>query len=429
MKNTKRKLWLGLVTVTAITVITFFVLSGYLITRLIGGGGTPNADPDGTGERQPSSTRQPDISPDNPPDDPTPEPEPEPVKFTSISFVAFGDNIVHSSVYDDASTLAEGNGYYFDPMYENIKEIVSSADIAFINQETPLCGPEMGYAGYPNFNTPDEMGDTLLRLGFDIVNIANNHMLDKRGKGLSRTIEYWDTKPVTLLGGYKNKDDYNDIRVIEKDGISIALLSYTYDTNGMTLESAYSDLYIPLIDNEDIARQVREAKGLADLVFVSIHWGVENSFVVSAAQRETAQVIVDNGADVIIGHHPHVIQEMKWKERPDGGKTLILYSLGNLLSTMEYPINMLGSYVSFQIEREGDGPIEINNVRFTPTMTHYNKKRRGLKIYLFEDYSQALYDTHGTTLISAAYSYDEYVRLIKKTISPEFLSPFFTEEK
>ncbi len=431
MKNTKKsRVWFWAAAVTAIIVITFFVCSGYIITRLISGRNAGNDIPEGSGNAGGNITADADPGSETTPDiEPEPQPQPEPVSDINISFVAFGDNIIHSSVYDDASKLAGGNGYYFDPMYENIKDIISSADISFINQETPLCGPELGYAGYPNFNTPDELGDTLMNLGFDIINIANNHMLDKRGKGLKRTIEYWQAKPITLLGGHINKDDYNSIRVIEKEGIKIALLSYTYDTNGMTLESGYTDLYIPLIDNADIERQVKEAKQLADLVFVSIHWGIENSFAVSAEQRETAQVIVDSGADVIIGHHPHVIQEMKWKDRPDGGKTLIIYSLGNLLSTMEYPINMLGAYVSFNIEKKGDGPIQINNIRFTPTMTHYNKSRRGLKIYLFESYSQAMYETHGTTLKSAAYSYDEYVRLVKKTISGEFLSPFFTEEK
>ena len=257
---------------------------------------------------------------------------PEAPTETRLSFVAFGDNLIHSSIIEDAERLATEAGksekYYFDPMYENFKEIVGNADLAFINQETPIAGPSFPAAGYPQFNTPDEMGDTLIRLGFDVINTATNHMLDCRGKGLNYHADYWESKAhlnVIQVGSYKDKQDYENIRVYEKEGVKIAFLAYTYSTNGMTAGSGYEEIYIPYIDNEEITKKIKEAKEIADLVFVSMHWGYEDSFDLSYDQRESAQAIVDAGADVIIGTHPHVIQEMKWKENAEGHKTLIAY--------------------------------------------------------------------------------------------------------
>lgn len=360
---------------------------------------------------------------------------PEGVDEIRLSFVAFGDNLIHSSIIEDGERLAKENNkeekYYFDPMYENFKEIVSSADIAFINQETPIAGPDFPAAGYPNFNTPTEMGDTLVRLGFNVINTATNHMLDCRGKGLIHHVDYWETKEedgVLQVGSYRNKEEYENIKVFEKDGVKIAFLAYTYSTNGMTAGSSYPDIYIPYIDKEEMVRKVNEAKEIADLVFVSMHWGWEDSFDTSADQRDAAQALVDAGVDLIIGTHPHVVQEMKWKENSEGHKTLIVYSLGNFISTMYYPWNMFGGYLSCDIVADKDGT-RIENPYFNPTMCHYSMTRRALKMYTLEEYSQELYETHGTTLKSSAYSYDKMIAKIKAYIPEEFLTDYFKNYK
>ncbi len=365
------------------------------------------------------------------PDEPDLPEIPEEPKETRLSFVAFGDNLIHSSIIEDGERLAKEAGksekYFFDPMYENFKEIVSSADIAFINQETPIAGPDFPHAGYPNFNTPNEMGDTLIRLGFDVINTATNHMLDCRGKGLIHHADFWESKKdlgVIQIGSYKNKEDYENIRIYEKDGVKIAFLGYTYSTNGMTAGSAYSDIHIPFIDNDEMVRKVKEARDLADLVFVSMHWGYEDSFDPNAEQRESAQALVDAGVDLIIGTHPHVIQEMKWKENAEGHKTLIVYSLGNFISTMYYPWNMFGGYLSVDIVKDENGA-RLESPLFNPTMCHYSLKRRELKMYTLENYSQELYEAHGTTLKSSAYNYDKIVATVKKYIPEEFLTDYY----
>ena len=198
---------------------------------------------------------------------------------TVYSFLAAGDNIIHEAIFTDAHKRAEnGVGYNFKPMYDGVADMISSADIAFVNQEGPIAGASFGVTGYPMFNAPDSAGDTLVELGFDIVNIANNHMLDKWESGLYHTIEYWKTKDVLLLGAF-TETDYDNIRVYTcPDGTKISFLSYTYGTNDMKLDSDKYDMFVPLIDERDIVRQIGLAHEAGDMVFVSIHWGTENSF-------------------------------------------------------------------------------------------------------------------------------------------------------
>ncbi|MBQ7983951.1 MAG: CapA family protein, partial [Clostridia bacterium] len=176
-----------------------------------------------------------------------------------ISFVAVGDNILHSAIMEDAANHAgDGEEYDFTYIYDNVRDVISAADVAFVNQETLLGGKSLGYYGYPNFNGPQEAGDALVDAGFDIVCIATNHMCDMNEAGLLGTIEYWEEQPVTLIGGYRNAEDYENIRVHEKDGVKIALLAYTYDpytTNGMKLPVS-SELITPIYNEEVIRRQV-----------------------------------------------------------------------------------------------------------------------------------------------------------------------------
>lgn len=425
-RRRRRHLRPSIVAAIMIIILALLFTGLYFFTRK----DTPDEKEPNTKTEEPVNEQTPPEEPDEPVEPDVPDVPDEPEE-TRLTFVAFGDNLIHSSIIEDGERLATEHGkeekYYFDPMYENFKEIVSGADIAFINQETPIAGPDFPAAGYPNFNTPDEMGETLVRLGFDVINTATNHMLDCRGKGLTYHADYWASKAdlgVMQVGSYKNKDDYNNIRIYEKDGVKIAFLAYTYGTNGMTAGSSYPDIYIPLPDKNEMTRQVKEARELADLVFVSMHWGWEDSFDPNADQRDWAQTLVDAGADVIIGTHPHVIQEMKWKENAEGHKTLIVYSLGNFISTMYYPWNMFGGYLSLDIVKDENGA-RVEAPLFNPTMCHYSMTRRSLKMYTMDNYSQELYDTHGTTLKSSAYSYDKMIAKIKSVISEEFLPEYY----
>ncbi len=412
-KKRKRKLRPGIVLTGAILASALIFAIGFSIYKAA----VPDVE-----EKPPVSTGE-EVTPPSP-DEPSIPNFPDEPDETRLSFVAVGDNIIHQAIIDDAERLAhergKGERYYFDSMYENFYDVLHSADISFVNQETMVAGDSFQIMGYPNFNTPREIISTLERYGIDVVNLATNHALDLRGKGLLNCIEEFENSSITSIGAYKNKADEENIRIIEKDGIKIAFLAYTYGTNGYTAGEGYSDLRVPIINADKMTRDVEKAKELADLVFVSMHWGEENWFEVSSAQKNAAQVLVDAGVDVIVGTHPHVLQEIKWKERPDGGKTLIAYSLGNFISTMHPPKNMFGGLLSFDIVKNNEG-LSIENVLLTPTMTHYSLTRDSLKVYYLEDYSEELYRQHGTTLQEAGWSYERIINKVKETISSEFL--------
>ena len=227
---------------------------------------------------------------------PVSEPEVEETTVNRMSFVAVGDNLIHSTVYTDAKKLALGTDkeYNFIPMYENVADIIADADLAYINQEAPIAGRELGYSGYPMFNSPDEVGYDLKELGFDIVNVANNHMLDRYEEGYANTIDFFkNLDGITYIGGYENEDDYNNIRIIEKNDISIALLAYTYGTNGVTLPAS-SEMVIPLCNDsgtDEIDRQTKIAREKADIVIVSVHWGYEDNFTPNDLQQKQMQTM------------------------------------------------------------------------------------------------------------------------------------------
>ncbi len=360
----------------------------------------------------------------------------EPVDTTKrVSFFAVGDNIIHECVYLDAMTVATSVGaptqYYFENMYSEIKSDITSADIAFVNAEGPL-NPEYRPSGYPSFNAPAEAGSALVNVGFDVINLANNHMLDfNKGHGLQGTIDYWKEKEVVTLGGHESCDDYNNIRIISKNGIDIAILSYTYGTNGIKLGSDTPDIYIPYINDSEIERQIGEAKGKADVVLVSMHWGDENSFEPNGEQKRLAKLIADCGADAIIGHHSHTIQPVEWLEGKNGNKTLVIYSLGNILHTQLKSYNLVGGAVAFDIVAEENEKPYIENVVFTPTVCHYTAntavldsldyyKRENLKIYYLSDYTEGLAKNHGSQHWNK-FDLSTLKGYVADTISEEFL--------
>ena len=281
---------------------------------------------------------------------------------TRIRFLACPDNIIHPSVYYDAirkAALADGSTpvytslatgkYDFADLYEYVADTIRDADLSYINVETLIGGNENRISGYPTFNTPEQAGEQLIALGFDIYNLAHNHMLDSYSdEYLINCNRFFESRGLTTLGYYKDQADLSNIKIIEREGVKIAFLAYTYSTNGLSLQAG-SSTAIPYISESLITKQMALAKEQAEFVFVSMHWGDEDRYTVNAQQRSTAQLLADLGADVIIGMHPHVIQEMKWVEREDGGRCLLTYSLGNFISGMQDGFNMLGGMLSFDL--------------------------------------------------------------------------------
>ncbi len=368
----------------------------------------------------------------------------ETVDDNTITFIAAGDNIMHQAILDDAmvrATSAFGENsdveYYFAEMYSGIADMIKNTDIAFVNHENPTAGEEFGYSGYPNFNSPEESCDTLLELGFDVINIANNHMLDMdtvyRGTGYKNTVDFWNQKDALMIGGYENSDDYEQVRILEVKGVKIAFLAYTYGTNTASVNSGSPDYVVPYTNDSDMVRHIENAKNQADLVFVSMHWGTENTFSVSSEQKRQAQLIADAGADVIIGHHPHVIQPIEWIDGEDGNRTLCIYSLGNFISTMLNSYNMLGGLVSFDIKND-NGNFTIENVVMNPIVCHYYADpdkldnqdlptRYSISLYKLSDYTEELASSHGSQLygqFTLNTLYDYFIDNIDAEFRPDY---------
>ncbi|MFC6040687.1 CapA family protein [Paenisporosarcina macmurdoensis] len=293
---------------------------------------------------------------------------------TSAKLVAVGDILLHQPVYHDAAT-AQG-GYDFSSMFTKVQPYLEEADIAVANQETMIGGAELGLSSYPLFNSPYEIGDALKETGIDVVTIANNHTLDKGEKAIVNAITYWDSIGMTYTGAFKSEEDRDTIRTVIENGISFSFLSYSYGTNGLPVPEDKPYL-INLIDLSLIKQDVEAAKALSDVVVVSMHWGIEYESVPNQTQLDLANELSTMGVDIIIGHHPHVLQPMDWIERADGSRTFVMYSLGNFLSSQEGVERLTGGIGGVEITKTaypGKSVISLSNPSFVPTYGYYKNK-------------------------------------------------------
>jgi len=240
-----------------------------------------------------------------------------------VKVLCAGDNLIHSTLFDKASDYSE--------LYFGISETINTADIAVVNQETPLVNDPNMISDYPRFGTPVEIGEGLVKAGFDVINLANNHMLDKGLTGLESTLDFFNNEEdIFVVGAHLSEaDNYTDsIKIVEKNGIRCAFVGYTFNTNGMPQPQNKPNAIELLSDEERIGKQVEYAKARADFVIVLAHWGEEYSNQLNEEQMKMTEFMYDLGVDVIVGSHPHVLQ--KYELYKD--KMLVYYSLGNLIS-------------------------------------------------------------------------------------------------
>lgn len=317
---------------------------------------------------------------------------------TSITVAAIGDMLIHEPVYRDAQT--EG-GYDFTPMLHQVKQYLQAPTVSIANQETMIGGEALGLSTYPQFNSPFEVGDALKAVGVDAVTLANNHTLDRGEEAIQRAIEHWETIDMMYTGAYKDEEDQKHIRVQEtEEGISLAYLSYTYGTNGIPTPVG-QDYLVNRIDREKIAEDMAVAKEKADAVIVSLHFGTENERMPNEEQKELAQYTADLGADVIIGHHPHVLQPVEWLTGENGKQTLVAYSLGNFLSSQQEYYQRIGGMLQFSIRKTSQGDdaqVTVEEPAFLPTFMSYTD---------FKDYQVLpMFDLTNKELAGASNAYE-----------------------
>lgn len=322
---------------------------------------------------------------------PPPEPEPQPVT-TTLRFSATGDNLIHAPIYKQAARrAAEGQRYNFDYCYEHLLDFYAAQDVNWINQET-LCSKELEPSTYPCFSTPGECAEALYRAGIRVFSLSNNHTYDKGAKGIAATLRFWDEMPedVVTTGLWYGESDYGTIPLQTVNGVTIAYLSYTDHTNGIPQSSAVT----------------------ANVIYTS--------------QRDLAQQLSDWGADVILGTHPHVVQDAEWKTSVDGRQTFVAYSLGNFLSTQSKPDQLIGAILTLELNKttDPDGSVHcaVASPQLHPTVTHYDAGKSNVRTYLFQDYTSELAQAHGVRAAYPSFGIEYIQNVLQTNINSAFLA-------
>ena len=364
-----------------------------------------------------SENSQPPESSETP--EPSEPPVPEPV---TVRLKAVGDNLIHSSIYEQANKRAGGNGYDYSYAYENVRDMFADADIASINQES-IIAPAFGPSTYPLFNATPELGDLMLELGFDVFNLANNHCLDMGEAGIFSSLDYWAERPGAVTTGvYRNQEDYDQIRTITAQDVVFSFVGITELTNGLSLPSGSEAIILLGSEEDKIQERIKKAKEISDVCVVNIHWGNEYTYTPTERQRELAAKMSEWGADIIIGHHPHVIQPIEYIDRPDGSRTLVAYSLGNFISAQDRGERMIGGMLDVDITKDFEqDAVSITRCEFVPIITHYDRGFANNRLYPFSEYTEELAQSHGVRAYSPNFSREFILETVQNVIDAEFL--------
>lgn len=340
--------------------------------------------------------------------------------FSRVTFAAVGDNLIHDTVYEQAAARSS-SGYDFTDAYERIAEYITAPDVAILNQET-IISTEHNVSSYPMFNSPVEVGEEMLEIGFDVFNIATNHSLDCGEKGLISAINFWKSKNAITCGAYLNREDMSNIPMHEVNGVKIAYLGFTDSANGLSLPADSEVILVRAADESLLQQRIIKAKETADVVIVSAHWGNEYTHEPTDAQRELAEKLAMWGADVIIGTHPHVIQPVEYITNSDGRKTLVAYSLGNFISAQNRGPRMLGGMLNFEVVKNNTtGETALENVKFSGVVTHFGYGCSNIRVYPLDSYTEELASKHGVLSKTSDFSLQYLHDILNEVIDKQFL--------
>jgi poly-gamma-glutamate synthesis protein (capsule biosynthesis protein) len=270
---------------------------------------------------------------------------------TKISILFIGDIMGHDEQIWSAENR-ETHTYDYDTVFAYVRPLISEADIAIANFEVTLAGAP--YKGYPQFSSPASLAVACHNAGIDYMVTANNHSADRGKTGIAGTINRLDSIGIPHTGTFLSRESKDALQplIIKKNGFSIALLNYTYGTNGNTVPEP---VIVNILDKERVAADIETTKSLnPDLIILFLHWGTEYDTVPSPEQTEMVEYFFSKGADLIIGSHPHVIQKMLWYMNGNEINKAVVYSLGNFISNQRKPKTDGGSMVKINIVREGN---------------------------------------------------------------------------
>lgn len=333
----------------------------------------------------------------------------------TVEFLAVGDNIAHSPIYK--SGKGEGDVWNYDHIYEPVKKDIEEADLSLVTQETIFVEDRNNVSGYPAFGTPVEIGDALVNAGFDVIAHSSNHVLDKGTKSIEYTLDWWEqTHPeIEVLGIHKTAEEAEGISVIRCKNLKIAMLDYTYSFNGIEMPKE-KEYLADLFDEEKARKDIQKAKDLADVVIVVMHVGDEYVQEVDEQTKNWTDLFLEEGVDIVIGSHPHVIRPMETLTGEDGHKMLVYYSLGNFVATQNDLPCLLGGMAKITIRKDLEsGEIQIPNHEYIPLLMYYDRENPKAAVYKLEDYPADLVEKHSVYKRNPeGFSLEYYQNLFKK---------------
>ncbi|WP_348651541.1 CapA family protein [Laceyella tengchongensis] len=312
-----------------------------------------------------SSLWIPHAQPPSSKDPPGANPAPSQPKVVKIA--AFGDVMMHIPQMKAGKTAA--GGYHFRPFFKEIKPYLSAADLTIGNLEMTLAGKRLPYSGFPRFNAPDEILTALTDTGVDLMSTTNNHAMDTGEKGVVRTYQQVWKAGMQPIGTAPSAKDRKPV-LVRKNGLTLAFLAYTESTNGLPVPKEKPYL-VNRLNLTQVAKDIADAKKQgAHAVIVSLHFGVEYQRQPTPKQISIARQILNSGADVILGSHPHVVQHAE-KVSINGQDKLIIYSMGNFISNQQKRYTDEGIIWYFDVVQHPDTKqVTFDNIAYLPTLTH-----------------------------------------------------------
>lgn len=308
----------------------------------------------------------------------------------SFNMSIAGDYIIYSTNYNYAQSLAGGSGYDFAPIVNMLKQFTDKCDVNYYNQETVLAASKLGVSDYPLFISPEEAGQAMVDLGYNLVSSATNHSLDGGVEGIMTSREFWNKqKDVFFTGTFSSQAERDKVNILECNDIKYSMLNYTYDTNGIPVpdDQPYlinvwpTNLEIndPAKDEnyqaykETVKKDIDAVRDKVDFLIVALHAGVEYMPEPSAYQEDMAQFLADNGVDLVIGTHPHCIEPAKYID-----DTLVFFSLGNLLCAQYQDDNynkvtsILSTFTVTKTTKDGESKITFDNLENNLMYCYYD---------------------------------------------------------
>lgn len=336
-----------------------------------------------------------------------------------ISIIMVGDMLMHTPV--EESALQEDGTYSYDTIFANTVSEIQAADLAIVNQEVIIAGESMGISGYPAFNAPYELGDDLVEAGFDVICHGTNHALDQGKKGLKNCLAFWEENypDLVVLGIHGSQEDQDEIYVYEQDGVKIAVLNFTYGTNGIALPSDMP-FAVDMLEEEKVVATLARAEELADFTVVCPHWGNEYELGVVSSQKKWTDIFFENGVDLVIGTHPHVIEPIELVVDEETGQSmLVYYSIGNFVNWTSssgdgIANRMVGGMAQVTIGVDETGEPFIMEYGVEPVICHLTEGTNGVTTYFLDDYTSVLASQNEIIHQDPNFSYEYCVELCDK---------------